>query len=272
MNQAAEITRRAKSNLAFALSVLPPERRADATTYYAFCRTLDDMADDPVGTSEARAEAIRGWKYGLEHGFVCPAELQREMLDLKQRHSLPTEWLVALADGCIQDLSSGRYETWEDLDKYIWKVAGSVGLVSARLFGCDDPVVDRYAEMLGRALQLTNILRDVGEDWTQAGRLYLPLEAMRQHGLVEQDLVCGSRAIQPLLCELADRADHAFAEASRLLPRAAYKPMLPARIMAAIYQDLLRRMRSDGLRVMEKRYRVPLWRKLWLAFLCRFAG
>ncbi len=274
VTDAAEITRRAKSNLAFALSVLPKERRADAVTYYAFCRTLDDLADTPGRPVEERGKALAAWRDGLLHGFSKPDELQREVVGMREKHGIPCEWLAALAEGCIEDLEPQRYRTWDDLDAYIWKVAGSVGLVSARLFGCVDPSVGVYAETLGRALQLTNILRDVGEDWANGKRVYLPLEEWERSGIADVDfdnqpVGCG---FADMMGRVAERAEECFREAERRMPEVDRKALLPARIMADIYQDLLGRMRAGGFRVFHHRYRVPLWRKLWILTKNRISG
>lgn len=274
MREAAEITRRAKSNLAFALAVLPEERRRDAVTFYAYCRTLDDLADAPGIAMEVRRECLNQWRDGLMRGFASPDELQKEVVAMRDRHNMPSEWLVAVADGCLEDLEPKRYATWKDLDGYVWKVACAVGLVSARIFGCKDPAADAYAESLGRALQLTNILRDIGEDWANGRRLYVPLEEMESVGISEDDFdrhrECGKFAV--LMERMADRADHYYREAARGMPGLDRKALLPARIMAAIYQDLLGRMRADGFDVFRRRYRVPTWRKLWILTKLRIFG
>jgi 15-cis-phytoene synthase len=274
VTEAAEITRRAKSNLAFALAVLPKDRRENAVVYYAFCRTLDDLADAPGMAVAERRDALEAWRHGLIDGFADPDGLQRDVLELRERTGIPVEWLTALVDGCIEDLEPQRYRTWDELGGYIWKVAGAVGLVSARIFGCVDPSVDRYAESLGQALQLTNILRDVGEDWANGRRLYLPLEVMEHAGITEYVLDCKPQgaAFRRMMERVAERAELDFAHAARLLPDADREALLPARIMAGIYQDLLRRMRDDGFRVFETRYRVPGWRKLWILTKIRFFG
>jgi phytoene synthase len=274
VSEAAEITRRAKSNLAFALSVLPKERRADAVTYYAFCRTLDDLADTPGVAVEERGKALAGWRDGLLHGFSKPDSLQREVVALREKHQIPTGWLAALADGCIDDLEPQRYRTWEELDGYIWKVAGSVGLVSSRLFGCLDPAVAVYAETLGRALQLTNILRDVAEDWANGRRMYLPMEELARSGITEQhfDMKPDGGGFSDMMGRIADRAEECYREAERCMPQGDRKALLPARIMAEIYQDLLGRMRADGFRVFHCRYRVPALRKLWILTKNRISG
>ena len=272
MSEAAEITRRAKSNLAFALAVLPKDRRADAVTYYAFCRTLDDLADSPGMAVEERAKRLTAWRDGLLRGFENPDALQRDVQAMRDRHRIPGEWLAALAEGCMEDLTPKRYADWNELDGYIWKVAGAVGLVSARLFGCVDPAADAYAETLGKALQLTNILRDVGEDWQNGGRVYLPQEELARMGMTAEDFhpqPQGGRFAE-MMDRVAGRAEQCFCDAERLLPVVDRKALLPARIMAEIYRELLRTMRADGFRVFQVRYRVPKWRKLWFLVKLRY--
>lgn len=274
MTEAAEITRRAKSNLAFALAVLPKVRRADAVVYYAYCRTLDDLADAPGMAVVERREALERWRRGWIEGFAQPDGLQCDVVALRERTGIPKEWLTALVDGCIEDLEPKRYRTWEELDGYIWKVAGAVGLVSAKIFGCVDPAVDQYAERLGRALQLTNILRDVGEDWANGKRLYLPLEELDHAGLTEEVLDQNPQAgsFRQMMERVAEQAERDFRQAATLMPKQDRDALLPARIMAGIYQALLRRMRNDGFRVFEKRYRVPGWHKLWILTKVRLSG
>ncbi len=274
MSEASEITRRAKSNLAFALRILPKDRRADMISFYAYCRTLDDLADDPSLPLEQRARAIADWKHGLLHGFPNPSPLQQEILSLRERHHIPTEHLTAIADGCAADLSPRRFQSWPDLDAYIWQVACAVGLVSIRLFGCSHPDSPAYAEALGRALQLTNILRDVGEDIDNGGRIYLPLDDLHQAGLDETTLL--RKPTDPRFQELmkltASRARRFYQDAEAILPAADRKALAPARIMAEIYQKLLADMSADGFRVFSKRYRVSRPRKLFILFKHLVAG
>ena len=162
MPDASEITRRAKSNLAFALLILPRQRRQDMVVFYAFCRTLDDLADAPGLPAKVRQASLESWRTGLVSGFDQPDALQCQVLALRERHGLPTGLLTAIIDGCLSDLQPQRFQTWDDLAEYVWQVACAVGLVSIRLFGCKDPAAEPYAIALGRALQLTNILRDIG--------------------------------------------------------------------------------------------------------------
>ncbi len=263
MSDAADITRRAKSNLAFALRILPPERRADAEVFYAYCRTIDDLADDPSLPGDVRLSAIRAWKRGLESGFGHPTPLQREVLSLRDRLGIPTRLLTAIADGCEADLSPRAFATWQELDAYIWQVACAVGLVSVRVFGCKDPAAEPYAEALGRALQLTNILRDIGEDLDR-GRIYLPEEDLERFGLDAGKLASRPTggAFIDLMKHEARRAGEFYHRADALLPAADRRALAPARVMGSIYQLLLTRMEADGFRVFQKRYRISRARKL----------
>ena len=264
MPDASHITRRANSNLAFALHILPRQRRKDMVVFYAFCRTLDDLADAPRLPPDHRRAVLEAWRHGLVAGFDYPDTLQRQVLDLRERHGISTALLTAIIDGCLSDLQPQRFQTWDDLSEYVWQVACAVGLVSIRLFGCEDPGAERYAIALGRALQLTNILRDIREDHDNGGRIYRPLEDLSRCHYTENDLadhVHDERFLRLMAFE-ADRADGFFREAADTLPAADRRALAPARIMGEIYQQLLARMQRDGFRVFEKRYRIPQGRKL----------
>lgn len=264
MPDASEITRRAKSNLAFALRILPRERREDMTVFYAFCRTMDDLADDPQIPTDKRRASLDAWKHGLTQGFAAPTTLQGQVLAMRDRHAIPNDLLHAIIDGCAMDLSPRRFQNWDELSDYIWKVACAVGLVSIRLFGCTQPASETHAIALGRALQLTNIIRDIGEDLDNVGRVYLPLDDLARFGYSEADLagrVHDARFLA-LMNFQADRAEAFFREAAETVPAADRKALAPALVMGAIYQDLLKQMRRDGFRVFDKRHRVSGFRKL----------
>ena len=270
MSDASEITRRAKSNLAFALRILPRERRDDMIVFYAFCRTMDDLADEPGASVEQRERALLSWREGLMHGFENPTELQKQVIDLRDRRALPNDLLAAIIDGCRMDLEPRRFATWDELDAYIWKVAGAVGLVSIRIFGCVDANSEKYAVALGRALQLTNILRDVGEDLANGGRIYLPLEDLARFGCMEKDLAekSTSSAFLALMDFEARRAESYYAEAEALLPSRDRKALLPARIMGAIYHEVLLRMRRGGFDVFRVRYSLSRLHKISILLRC----
>ncbi|MDX1680318.1 MAG: squalene/phytoene synthase family protein [Akkermansiaceae bacterium] len=266
MPDSQEITRKAKSNLAFAFGVLPRPQREAMTSFYAFCRTIDDLADDESVEESRRRAALKAWKHGLEVGFEDPTPLQQEITAVRKDYSIPTPLLLAIIEGCEMDLEKTRYATWEELDGYIWKVACAVGLVSIRIFGCKSPESETYAEALGRALQITNILRDVGEDLRERDRIYLPLEDLHQFGYREEDLrsqVRDERYLQLMEFE-ATRAANYFEEAQLSLTTGDRRALRPARMMAEIYAQLLQRMRADGFRVFDKRYRVGKLEKLWI--------
>ena len=274
MSNASDITRRAKSNLAFALHILPRERRDDMVVFYAFCRTMDDLADDAALPIVQREQALLSWREGLLGGFAQVTPLQAQVIDLRERREIPNELLIAIIDGCRMDLEPRRFATWADLDAYIWKVAGAVGLVSIRIFGCVDANSEKYALALGRALQLTNILRDVGEDLANGGRVYLPLEDFERFGCTENDLQkkCVGGAVLALMDFEARRAEYYFNEAEALLPPRDRKALLPARIMASIYREVLMRMRRDGFDVFHKRYALSSLQKVAILLRHWIAG
>jgi phytoene synthase len=274
VSNASDITRRAKSNLAFALHILPRERRDDMVVFYAFCRTMDDLADDAALPIAQREQALLSWREGLLGGFAQVTPLQAQVIDLRERREIPNELLIAIIDGCRMDLEPRRFATWADLDAYIWKVAGAVGLVSIRIFGCVDANSEKHAVALGRALQLTNILRDVGEDLANGGRVYLPLEDLERFGCTENDLQkkCVGDAVLALMDFEARRAEYYFNEAEALLPPRDRKALLPARIMASIYREVLMRMRRDGFDVFHKRYALSSLQKVAILLRHWIAG
>ncbi|HQW30735.1 MAG TPA: phytoene/squalene synthase family protein, partial [Verrucomicrobiales bacterium] len=171
-----EIVGRSGSNLAFALAVLPRRKRQDMGVFYAFCRVVDDIADDPGFSIEVRRAGLNRWR-DLIHGRISKPNpgVETEFVDLCLRYSLKKEDLEAIVAGVEMDLEPLRFETTDELKRYCYHVASAVGLVSIGIFGYTDPATRVYAEQLGYALQWTNILRDIGED-TRDGRCYLPCQ------------------------------------------------------------------------------------------------
>jgi len=265
MASAPEITRQAKSNLAFTFVGLPPERRQDLVTFYAFCRVIDDLADDSSLTLAEREAGLESWKAALR-GATAPADgLQREVLALIGKRRLDPGLLVEVIDGCESDLHPQRFGTWEDLQRYTYRVASAVGLGCLPIFGAS-PEAEDYAITLGHALQLTNILRDVGEDLRNGGRIYLPLADLHRFQYTERDLVGGVHdgRFLALMNFEADRAEALFAQAGNALPRPDRDALFSAELMRIIYSTLLRRMRKDRFRVFDRRYRLSKPRKLAL--------
>jgi phytoene synthase len=264
VSTASEITRKAKSNLAFALRILPEDRREDMLVFYAFCRTVDDIADEPGVSVASRSARLEEWENGIRDGFADNHELGRQLLEMAERRRVAREWLLEIIEGCRMDLQVQRFGSWEALAAYNWKVAGVVGLVSTRIFGCVHESSDEYARILGNALQLTNILRDVGEDLGNGGRVYLPENDMIRFQYSERDLVgrvYDGRFISMMRYH-AERAEHLFREAEQMIHPMDFKALLPARMMAEIYESLLKRMKADDFRVFDRRYSVSKVKKL----------
>ena len=263
-DQAQAITSGAKSNLAFALACLPKERRRDMVSFYAFCRVVDDIADDPGIPADERRERLSRWSSGLREGFREPDAIEAETERLRAKYGIDTELFIEIVKGMEMDIEgSARYRSFEDLQRYCYRVACAVGLVSLQIFGATHPDSSSYGVNLGYALQLTNILRDVGED-IEEGRVYLPLEDLERFGLTEDDLrnrVCGAE-FRELMDFEAQRAEGFFDAAQRGLPRADRKELRAAQRMAKIYRGILNKMRADGFRVFDKRYRLSKVRML----------
>jgi len=256
---ARDIVRRSGSNLAFALAVLPRDRRRDMGVFYAFCRVVDDLADDPGLGDDERRVGLARWR-ALVRGEVDDPRsgIESEFAELRARCALDPAELEAVLDGVEMDLEPLRFETAEHLKRYCYRVASAVGLVSIRIFGCEDPGARVYAEQLGYALQWTNILRDVGED-AREGRLFLPLEDLRRFGLEESDLLGGApdlACFQRLMKHEAAVARDFYAAATAALPARDRRALRSAELMRRIYSGILERMETDGFRVFEKRYRL----------------
>lgn len=264
MSDSAEITRQAKSNLAFALQILPKDRRDGMITFYAFCRVVDDLADDPDRPVEAREADLLAWKTGLEQGFAAPDPLQLEVMALMKQYDIPVHLLTAIIDGCRMDLHPQRFGTWDDLSQYTYKVACAVGLASLKVFGATDPASEKYAIALGHALQLTNILRDVGEDLSNGCRIYLPLADFARFQYTERDLVgrVYDGRFMAMMAYQAERAGAFYREAVEAMPKSDARALVPAEIMRSIYQTLLEKMKKDGFKVFDQRYRLSKARKM----------
>ena len=264
----AEITRRATSNLAFAFLCVPRERLPDLNTFYAFCRVIDDIADDDTIPPGDKRSAMETWKQALEKNDHPEGSLEAEVVSMQKRHSLDPELLGDIIRGCESDLRPQRFETWEDLQEYAYRVASTVGLILMPLFGASEQARD-YAISLGHCLQLTNIIRDVGEDLENGQRIYLPLADLARFQYTEQGLlgrVYDDRFLA-LMNFQAERAERLFEETANLLPPADLKALRAAEVMRKIYHAILRRMRKDQFHVFDRRYRLSSIRKF--SILCR---
>jgi phytoene synthase len=254
---AAEITRASKSNLAFAFIAMSGTRRRDITTFYAFCRVIDDIADDNRRNPETKRRQLALWRRSLRGEAAGEPALAKPVRDLMSRYPITPKMLEEIITGVEMDIDIRRYATWDELRIYCHRVASAVGLVSIEIFGYRNSQSRDYAIALGLALQVTNIIRDIARD-LKADRIYVPGEDLAQFNYTEEDLrnrVTDTRFIQLMNFE-AGRAENFFAESNRLLPREDHRSMLPAEIMRSIYQALLRRMKLDNFRMFEKDYRM----------------
>jgi len=256
-----------KSNLAYALGCLPPARRHDALVFYDFCRAVDDIADDPGRSAEKKSELLEMWKTCLTRGENLPEALWAVLV----RHHLDRRLLVEIVRGVETDIEPTRFQTYEDLRTYCWRVASAVGLVSIQIFGCKNPASKTYAEFLGYALQVTNILRDVAED-AALGRIYLPVEDLQKFEVSESSLLAGkpSGNFSALMRFETSRARSLFAAARRALSAEDAYPLKPAELMRTIYERILSRMEADNFRVFERRYRLSRVEKLAAFLYFRF--
>jgi phytoene synthase len=262
--EAADITRASKSNLALAFISLPKERRADITLFYAWCRVIDDLADDPGVAIEHRRLGLDRWKEALREPVASESNLAPAVRALIAKYRLPLAHFLDVIAGVEMDLAGVRYETWEDLRLYCYRVASAVGLISIEIFGCRDLRSREYAEELGLALQITNILRDVGEDWRNGGRIYLPSEDLARFGYTPEDLAAGERndAFLALMRFEAGRAREHYARAIAAMPATDRHALIAAEIMRAVYTRLLGRMERDEFQIFRQRYQLSRWEKL----------
>lgn len=262
-----QIAKKSKSNLAIALACLPAERRRDMISFYAFCRIVDDIADDTAVAIDQKREQLARWRHAVLHGGEGLSDpILNEILPLPAKYHFSPQLLAEIIDGVASDQDKVRYATIDELLAYCYKVACVVGIVSARIFGAKDARSDDYAVALGYALQLTNIMRDVGEDARESGRIYLPQDEMRRHGVSEEDILAGrsSPGFANLMEEQYVRAKHYYQEAANVLPASDRRSMVAARMMGQIYREILEKLRRGGYRVFERRERLSKARKAFI--------
>ena len=277
----SRLTRRSRSNFYYAFLALPRRRRDALYAVYAFCRTVDDVADAPAGADagsvssdrETRRRELQRWREDVarcfEPGAIPLYPIARELAAAVRAFPIPREALLAIIDGVEMDLDGRRYETAEDLYPYCYRVASAVGLCSIEIFGYTSPRAREYAVNLGMALQLTNIIRDVGAD-ARAGRIYLPRQDLKTFGVTEDDLSSGryTDAFVRLMAHEADRARHFYGRAAAAYPRVDARALVAAEIMGRIYRTLLETIEAREFRVLGDRITVPARRKIAIALRC----
>jgi phytoene synthase len=261
--------RAAKSGSSFYYSFLflPPERRQAITALYAFCREVDDVVDEchDVQLAQTKLEWWRGEASRVYAGTpthpVCLA-----LKDVVTRFDLPREQLLEIIDGMEMDLTQTRYLDFKALQLYCYRVASVVGLLAAEIFGHEDRQTLRYAHDLGLALQLTNIIRDVGED-ARRGRIYLPIEDLQRFNVRASEILERqySDNFRALMAFEAERARKFYDQALAQLPAVDRKRQRAGLVMAAIYRTLLDEIARDGFQVLDRRTSLTPVRKLWIA-------
>lgn len=255
-----------RSNLAMAFLCLPREKRRDMNVFYTFCRLVDDIADSPEAPAARKAALLQAWRAALDQPAPGAGLLVNDLHALIAKYGLHVEHLREIIVGVETDLTQREYATFEELRVYCHRVASVVGLVSIEIFGYRDPGCRQYALDLGLALQLTNIIRDVGVDLDNDGRIYLPLEDLARFGYSADELRRRVRddRFRALMQFEAERAEGYYTAARQGLPAADQRSMVAAEIMRAVYHRLLRDIRRGGYDVFNHRRRLGRWTKLAL--------
>lgn len=260
----------AKSGSSFYYSFLflPPQRRLAITALYAFCREVDDVVDECTDTSIART-TLNWWRNEVNNMLAgTPAHpVTQALAPHVETFNIKGEHLHAVINGMEMDLDQTRYLDFIALERYCWHVASAVGIMSASIFGCTNARTLEYAEKLGLAFQLTNIIRDVGED-ARRGRIYLPINECQIYNVPASELLNAkhSERFEALMRFQVERAQTYYDEAFALLPAEDKRAQRPGLIMAAIYRSLLNEIADDGFLVLQHRLSLTPIRKLWLAW------
>ena len=277
MQHSRAITRKSASNLALAFILLPKPRRDAMSALYAFCRNVDDVADEDAAPVEERRKQLADWRADIKR--ACESQspqfaVNRELQPVIQRYSLPFELFDELIKGCEMDLDVKRYENFEQLELYCYRVASVVGLLSIEIFGYKNPKTREYAVYLGKALQLTNILRDVKTDAAR-GRIYLPESELKKFSISENEILLGSYSekYRALAEMIAARAKTFYSAARQALPLEDRKSMAAAELMGRVYWQLLKKLERAHFNVfgaqpvrLSKPQKVALIFQSWLRF------
>jgi len=266
------------SSFYYAFLFLPPPRRAAITAFYAFCREVDDVVDETLDPSVAAAK-LAWWRQEVAAAWAgAPTHpVMKALMPLAADFSIEAAHLQAVIDGCQMDLDQTRFLDFPALQRYCHLVAGVVGEVAANIFGRSETRTVQYAHTLGLAMQLTNIIRDVGDD-ARRGRIYLPLSELQRfevkaHELLKRDSPWGySERFTALMRFQAERAHATYDAALALLPEADRAAQKPGLMMANIYRTLLREIESGGFQVLHQRTSLTPLRKLWIATRTHWRG
>jgi phytoene synthase len=245
-DQSRTITRKSASNLALAFVLLPKAKRHAMCALYAFCREVDDVADEESVPLEKRRADLAAWRQDIRlacEGGAPSFPVNRELQAVITQYRLPFSHFDELIRGVEMDLVVKRYQTFEELEQYCYRVASVVGLLSVEIFGYQNPDCRQYAIHLGQALQLTNILRDVRND-AERGRIYLPLVELARHKVSPEEILAleYSERFAQAAASVAARAKNSYSLAGRTLPAADRRSMIAAELMGSVYWRLLREL------------------------------
>ena len=280
MQHCRAITRKSDSNLALAFILLPKPRRDAMSALYAFCREVDDVADEDAAPVEERRTRLAGWRADVKR--ACDNQLpqfpvNRELQPVIQKYSLRFDLFDELIKGCEMDLDTKRYENFEQLELYCHRVASVVGLLSIEIFGCKNPAARDYAVYLGKALQLTNILRDVKTD-AERDRIYIPQTELKRFSVGENEIIGWeySENFRALAGSIAVRAKDFYSLARKTLPAGDRQSLAAAELMGSVYWRLLKKLEHERFNVfgaqplkLSKPEKLALIFQSWLRFIFR---
>jgi len=279
MQHSRAVTRKSASNLALAFILLPQTKRDAMSALYAFCREVDDVADEDSVPPEQRRAQLAEWREDIRRaceGASPRFQVNQELMPVIQNFRLPFALFDELIRGCEMDLEIHRYADSKQLESYCYRVASVVGLLSIEIFGYQDSACRDYAIDLGQALQLTNILRDVRADAAR-GRIYLPLDALKQFNVSEDDILHFrySENFHALADSVAARARHFYQRARNTLPAPDRHSMVAAELMGSVYWQLLQKLEAHRFQVfgpqpvrLSKPHKLALVFGSWIRFAC----
>jgi phytoene synthase len=261
-------TAQSGSSFYYSFLFLPPPRRRAITAFYAFCREVDDVVDECTDLDVARTK-LAWWRTEVAALYEGKAKhpVALALTALLPEFNIEEARLYEIIDGMEMDLTQHRYADFSALQKYSYRVASVVGLVSAEIFGHSHPDTLKYAENLGMAFQLTNIIRDVGED-ARRDRIYIPVDELARFNVTAADIMHArhSEAFVQLMQFQVERALNYYRDAMIFLPQQDRRSQRPGLVMAAIYRTLLEEIRADGMQVLNQRTSLTPLRKLWIAW------
>jgi phytoene synthase len=262
------------SSFYYAFLFLPPPRRAAITAFYAFCREVDDVVDE-VSDPMVAANKLAWWRSEVQRAFAGQAQhpALQALMPHASSYGITAQHLLAVVEGCEMDLQQSRYLDYIGLQRYCHLVAGIVGEVAANIFGRTQDATVQYAHRMGLAFQLTNIIRDVGDD-ARRGRIYLPINELQRFDVKAHEVLnrVYSERFTALMRFQIERAHQTYDDALALLPEADRRAQKPGLMMANIYRTLLREIDAGGCQVLHQRISLTPVRKLWIAMKTNWRG